>query len=100
MDIVRLVSRLAGAAVVCFAITGVGFAQTTSPPDGHQHEKPSEPPRDQEPGMPGMSRQASGTSWLPDDSPMYVIHKTSGPWMLMVHGNAFMQFLRESGTRG
>lgn len=100
MDIVRLSSRLVGAAVICFAIAGAGFAQTTSPPDQHQHDKPAEPTRDQKLGMPGMSREGSGTSWLPDDSPMYVIHKMSGPWMLMVHGSAFVQFLRESGTRG
>ncbi|HUQ89716.1 MAG TPA: hypothetical protein VM096_19290 [Vicinamibacterales bacterium] len=31
---------------------------------------------------------------------MYVIHKTAGPWMLMFHENMFVQFLRESGSRG
>ena len=31
---------------------------------------------------------------------MYVIHKTTGPWMLMFHENLFVQFLHESGLRG
>ena len=31
---------------------------------------------------------------------MYVFHKTTGPWMLMFHGNIFVQFLHESGLRG
>ena len=100
MDIVRSISRLVGAAFMCLTVNGVGFAQTTSPPDEHRHEKPAEATRDQGPSRAGMSREGSGTSWLPDETPMYVIHKTSGPWMLMVHGNAFVQFLHESGTRG
>lgn len=45
-------------------------------------------------------RDASGTSWLPDASPMYGIHQTAGAWQLMFHGNAFAQFLYESGDRG
>jgi hypothetical protein len=45
-------------------------------------------------------RDASGTSWLPDASPMYGIHQTAGDWQLMWHGNAFAQFLYESGDRG
>jgi hypothetical protein len=50
--------------------------------------------------MSGMSREGSGTSWLPDESPMYVIHKTTGPWMLMLHESMFVQLLHESGPRG
>jgi YHS domain-containing protein len=52
------------------------------------------------PDMSAMAREGSGTSWLPDSSPMYMVHRQKGPWMLMVHENAFLQYLRESGDRG
>jgi hypothetical protein len=46
------------------------------------------------------SRNGSGTSWQPDASPMYAVHAQAGAWMLMAHGNAFLQYLHESGERG
>ena len=46
------------------------------------------------------AREGSGTSWLPDSSPMYAVHVQRGAWMLMAHENAFLQFLHESGRRG
>jgi hypothetical protein len=46
------------------------------------------------------ARDASGTAWLPANSPMYAVHAAKGPWQLMFHGNAFAQFLYESGDRG
>jgi YHS domain-containing protein len=52
------------------------------------------------PDMSAMAREGSGTSWLPDSSPMYMLHRQNGPWMLMAHENAFLQYLRESGERG
>jgi len=50
--------------------------------------------------MSAMTRDASGTSWLPDTSPMYAVHRQRGPWALMFHENAFLQFLHEAGRRG
>jgi hypothetical protein len=61
--------------------------------------------------MPGMNmngggeamppaRDGSGTAWLPDETPMYAIHRQSGRWTLMAHGNGFLQYLHESGGRG
>ncbi|HEX7741236.1 MAG TPA: hypothetical protein VF442_02190, partial [Sphingobium sp.] len=50
--------------------------------------------------MSAMAREGSGTSWLPDASPMYMVHRQKGPWMLMAHANAFLQYLHESGDRG
>lgn len=47
-----------------------------------------------------MTREGSGTSWLPDSSPMYAVHVTTGPWLLMFHGNVFLQYLDERGPRG
>ena len=45
-------------------------------------------------------REASGTAWLPDATPMYGIHGQAGSWQLMGHGNTFAQFLYDSGDRG
>ena len=50
-------------------------------------------------GIPA-TRDGSGTSWLPDESPMYAVHAQSKGWMFMGHGAAFLQYLRESGDRG
>jgi YHS domain-containing protein len=46
-----------------------------------------------------MAREASGTSWLPDDTPMYAIHWQRGPWQIMFHENAFLQSLNEASDR-
>ncbi len=46
------------------------------------------------------TREGSGTSWLPDETPMYALHRETGGWTLMAHGNGFVQFLSESGDRG
>jgi hypothetical protein len=50
-------------------------------------------------GIP-FSRSGSGTSWLPDSSPMRAAHIVAGPWLLMVHGAAFGQYDRQNGFRG
>ena len=39
-----------------------------------------------------MEREGSGTSWLPDETPMYARHIRAGQWELMLHGNAFVQY--------
>jgi YHS domain-containing protein len=46
------------------------------------------------------TRDGSGTSWLPDDTPMYAVHAMAKGWMLMGHGNGFLQFLKDGGDRG
>jgi hypothetical protein len=50
-------------------------------------------------GIP-MTRMGSGTAWLPDASAMRAWHFTAGSWMLMVHGDAFLQYDRQGGPRG
>jgi hypothetical protein len=47
-----------------------------------------------------MLRDGSGTAWLPDASPMYAIHSTARRWELMLHGNAFLQYVDEGSDRG
>lgn len=114
--------RRACVSVICAAAMSLagGFhfvAAAQQPPVDHsQHQQGSDSqPADQgasghdmehmdmqhEHGMDMSSqRQGSGTSWLPDETPMFAVHRQSGSWMLMAHGNAFLQYLRESGERG
>ena len=68
--------------------------------DEHQHPTPAAAAQDSGHDMTAMAREGSGTGWLPDSSPMYMVHRQHGPWMLMAHENAFVQFLHESGDRG
>jgi len=110
-------SILVGA--LAFSICGVtairAAAQPPPAPPQHQHE-PQSSPADSDPAqrqdmqhmhmgdeqdmtMP-PTREGSGTSWLPDETPMYAIHGQAGTWTLMVHGSAFLQYLHEGGDRG
>jgi len=42
----------------------------------------------------------SGTSWQPDSSPMPMLHKQAGEWLLMFHYNFTMGVNRQGGPRG
>lgn len=46
------------------------------------------------------SRDASGTSWQPDETPMHAHHRRVDDWTLMLHYNAFLSYERQSGPRG
>jgi len=46
------------------------------------------------------ARMGSGTSWLPDASPMHAAHVVLGDWTLMLHGVGFLQYDRQGGSRG
>src|SRR5438874_7480839 len=46
------------------------------------------------------TRMGSGTSWLPDASPMHAAHHMLGRWTLMVHGKVFFQYDWQGGSRG
>jgi hypothetical protein len=46
------------------------------------------------------TRMGSGTSWLPDASPMHAAHHRLGDWTLMLHGVGFLQFDEQGGPRG
>jgi YHS domain-containing protein len=72
-------------------------AQTSGGTDSHQHEGHATEQRDDQ--VP-ESRDGSGTSWLPDETPMYAIHRQANEWMLMGHTNAFLQYLHDAGDRG
>ncbi|NMH28166.1 hypothetical protein [Flavobacterium silvaticum] len=51
-----------------------------------------------------MSRNGSGTSWLPDDSPIYGGMFHAKDWMFMAHGNLFVRYnhqdVSRKGSRG
>lgn len=69
---------------------------------GHQHHDLSAPVPDmpERPfGIP-MTRMGSGTAWLPDASAMRAWHFMAGRWVLMVHGDAFLQYDHQAGPRG
>lgn len=46
------------------------------------------------------TRDGSGTSWLPDASPMQGVMRQAGPWTLMLHGNAIVEDIKTTGDRG
>ena len=51
-----------------------------------------------------MTRNGSGTSWLPDNSPMYAYMFHTPKWMYMIHGNVFLRYNKQdlfnAGSRG
>ena len=51
-----------------------------------------------------MNRNGSGTSWLPDATPMYMIMKTGNKTDWMFHGNVFLRYTNtdifNNGNRG
>lgn len=47
-----------------------------------------------------MSQMGSGTSWVPASTPMYMVHKQSGDWLLMLHYNAVIGVNSQGGPRG
>jgi hypothetical protein len=69
--------------------------QTTPDQQAHDHaQMTGEPPAS------ASARDGSGTAWLPDASLMYAIHGRHGEWVLMEHGNGFLQYLDDGGARG
>lgn len=51
-----------------------------------------------------ISRDGSGTSWMPDESPMYMYMIMKDKSMFMVHGNFFLRYTKQdlfnTGSRG
>ena len=50
-------------------------------------------------GIP-MSRMGSGTSWMPDASPMHAKHYDVGGWDGMLHGVLYGYYDKQNGPRG
>ena len=51
-------------------------------------------------GLYPMHRDASGTSWQPDSTPMEGLHLMRRGWMFMLHGFATAVYDRQGGPRG
>jgi hypothetical protein len=89
--------------LVCTAFVAAApvFAQVAAP---HEHgaDAPAAQHQHEVSALGGIpaTREGSGTSWLPDESPMYALHRQANGWTLMVHGNAFLQYLKDTGDRG
>jgi hypothetical protein len=47
-----------------------------------------------------MTREASGTSWQPENAGMEGLHFTAGAWRGMAHASAFAVYTRQGGPRG
>ena len=77
-------------AVLLFLIATVALAQEPASDQHHHHDESS---------MAGLfaAREASGTAWIPEESPMFGIDRTIGQWTAMIDGSAFVQFLYEPG---
>jgi hypothetical protein len=98
--------------VLICVVPAAALAQEPGSPPGHEgHTVPQDPhagheaaaPQDQhaghDPAAPATfaPREASGTAWLPDATPMYGYHRPARGWDVMLHGNGFLQFLYEGG---
>jgi hypothetical protein len=92
----RLAARFGLVFLVLKTTPGVA-AQTAAGAGQQQHELHTMP---QVESATPASREGSGTSWLPDETPMYAIHAQARGWALMGHGSLFLQYLNDSGDRG
>ena len=88
--------RLLGVALVVRAAVAPVFAQAPDlPPASPQHEHAAP-----DPAAPALfpMRESSGTAWAPDTTPMFGVQRLAMGWTVMLHGQAFAQFLAESGS--
>jgi hypothetical protein len=107
---------VSGASLIMVFAAAVTFAQSaplarqsntpqqhehpTPAPTQHEHPQPAPDAGTQHQHQHGASslfstRDASGTSWLPDVTPMYGFHGQLAGWEVMLHGNVFLQLLHE-----
>lgn len=103
----RLGAPLCALALLAAARAG---AQTPAPEaPQHQHhegmvmDKSSDMATHEMKGQLGpyaMSREASGTSWQPESTPMEMLHMMHSDWSLMLHGYANGVYDRQTGPRG
>ncbi len=92
--------RLVATAAAAIVIGAGGRVSAQQPPVDHSQHDMQHMDAEHDHDAAASSRQGSGTSWLPEETPMFAVHRQAGSWMLMVHGNAFLQYLHETGDRG
>jgi len=68
----------------------------------HQQKEEEHPPGEQPPANLQIShaREGSGTSWMPDSSPIYAHHLMAENWMLMLHYAATIGYDDQWSDRG
>src|SRR5256885_16792934 len=88
--------RILSGSVAAALALGAGAASPLRAQMHMQH------PREMPAGPLGIpeTRMGSGTSWLPDASPMHAAHYMLGRWTLMLHGKGFLQYDWQGGSRG
>lgn len=96
-------------AVLCLWSASQAQAQTPPTPQAPEHHHEGMAPMGHDMAAMGMkaqfgsysmSREASGTSWQPEATPMEMISTMKGDWSLMAHGYANFVVDRQSGPRG
>jgi hypothetical protein len=80
---------------MCAVAPAEAFADDDETPASHAHGPMFEGAL----GIPD-SRNASGTAWQPDSTPMNAVHFMTQDWMLMVHGLLFAGYDYQSTRRG
>jgi hypothetical protein len=100
---VRLIRRACASGILVFLLTGgTASAQDAAHQHGDDAQAQGQDHQHDMSAMGGisMTRDGSGTSWLPDETPMYALHRQANDWMLMLHANGFLQYLKDTGDRG
>lgn len=96
----RRVARITGCAALVLILAVTSSAQAQEHQHGEPAADPSHTAHQHDAGGIPVTRDASGTSWLPDETPTYLRQRQAGAWMLMLHANVFVQYLKDTGTRG
>ena len=80
-------------ALVCpFKASAQQVEQPSPSSAGQEHHHPTDASLELFP-----AREASGTAWLPDETPMYGVQRSWRGWEVMLHGALFAQFIYEPG---
>lgn len=88
---------IVGVALAAVSMASAASAQSMQMPD---HQSMGQMSMSGPLGL-SSSRDGSGTSWLPDDSPeAHGLSRMRGAWMTMLHANVFLQAIDTSGDRG
>lgn len=85
-----------GAAALTLSLAATAAAQTTPAPPAPADEHAGHDMA-QNADAPGAPVDGSGTGWLPASTPVDGFHLTRGAWNVMLHGELFGQYIRESG---
>lgn len=89
--------RIVGSAVFATVILG-----TTAAADPMHDESMGEAHQSMDPTPLGIeeTRDASGTAWQPESTPMFMWHAKSNGWMFGLHTNSFVGYDNKAGARG